>query len=307
MGMVKQESGCHGVDAHEQASPDMDFTRRLLDMMADIKIEPRRWLLNTPEVQATISMLRGVWGRALRRLDRAAYQSVFEGQAGLESLTIPRYILRPGPPDPAFSPAVEWILLGSPARYGPMLRRAWNVAGGMGLGPNRTPFSIKNEFWLDVTGNLHSVEQRWCLDNSALTYRSLFDGHGPVRLRFNTPLRLLRKGRLIQNPTFADIAVALTRRIVALSNNSLQDSRAFVQSVAAKARQLSSTVWRGEQAEFVRWSGSQYREVQMRGVVGTIDLPTGAGPLWPLLTAGPWIHIGKGTVFGLGHLEILPL
>ncbi len=41
----------------------------------------------------------------------------------------------------------------------------------------------------------------------------------------------------------------------------------------------------------------------MRGVTGTLELPKGVGVLWPILAAGAWVHIGKGTVFGLGHTE----
>ena len=30
-------------------------------------------------------------------------------------------------------------------------------------------------------------------------------------------------------------------------------------------------------------------------------LPDGPGPLWPLIAAATWIHLGKGTVFGMGQ------
>jgi hypothetical protein len=45
----------------------------------------------------------------------------------------------------------------------------------------------------------------------------------------------------------------------------------------------------------------------MQGVVGTLDLPDGPGPLSPLIAAAQWLHLGKGTVMGLGQLRIIPL
>jgi len=56
----------------------------------------------------------------------------------------------------------------------------------------------------------------------------------------------------------------------------------------------------------VRYSGSQKAEVELRGVAGSLALPVGPGPLSPLLAAAAWIHIGKGTVMGLGQLNITP-
>jgi hypothetical protein len=45
----------------------------------------------------------------------------------------------------------------------------------------------------------------------------------------------------------------------------------------------------------------------MQGVVGTMDLPDGPGPQSPLIAAAQWLHLGKGTVMGLGQLRIIPL
>ncbi len=53
-------------------------------------------------------------------------------------------------------------------------------------------------------------------------------------------------------------------------------------------------------------SPRQHRELDMHGFIGSIELPDGAGDLWPLLAAGFWIHAGKGTVFGLGQMQAIP-
>jgi hypothetical protein len=72
------------------------------------------------------------------------------------------------------------------------------------------------------------------------------------------------------------------------------------------ARSQPASPWHGQHLDFKRYSGSQSREVELRGVCGSLTLPQGAGPLAPLLAATEWTHIGKSTVFGLGALRVLP-
>ena len=60
----------------------------------------------------------------------------------------------------------------------------------------------------------------------------------------------------------------------------------------------------GRRLDLVRYSGSQKAELELRGVAGSLALPVGPGPLSPLLAAAVWIHLGKGTVMGLGQIKI---
>ena len=53
----------------------------LLRLLHEIRVLPRRMLLETPGVAAAAPMLRGVWGAALYELDSEAYQTVFAPQA----------------------------------------------------------------------------------------------------------------------------------------------------------------------------------------------------------------------------------
>jgi len=74
-------------------------------------------------VQATVPMLRGVWGAALHDLDGEAYRTVFRRRRrGCEAPAL--YVLRPAPPDPAFAPAVEWISIGTALQFDRVLERA---------------------------------------------------------------------------------------------------------------------------------------------------------------------------------------
>ena len=268
----------------------MDWHQHLEVLLSRVQIQAWQLMLDTPEVRATAPMLRGVWGRALRHLDEEAYQQVFVGDV-LGHRRIPRYILRPAPPDPAIAPAVEWILLGVDEELEEVLWRAWDVASGMGLGPERTPFRIRER------RSLSAGQSDWPLPGDPATT--------PCRLQFPTSVRLLRRGKLLAAPALEDVATAAVRRIASLAGIASGEAyRDLMRAVKQQAAATPAASWRGERLDFVRWSSTQQRELNLRGVTGELDLPTGPGPLWPLLAATCWTHIGKGAVFGLGQLCI---
>ena len=283
----------------------------LLELLGGVEIVPRRMLLDTGTVKATVPMLRGVWGRALRNLDMDAYATVFEGRTGEPgrgTARVPLYMVRPAPPDPATSPAIDWMLFGDSIRFQEAMVRAWDVASGMGLGPKREPFRIRAVRWLDTQSFMTSRVQRWSLREAAAALENRGFARGPLRVEFNVPLRILRKGKLIETPTFVDVVVALLRRTCLLGGIDPREAQGrhgdFVKAVTSLAKRMPAGAWEGRRTDFVRWSGAQHKEVDMHGVIGSLRLPSGAGDFWPLLVAGSWIHVGRGAVFGLGQVEL---
>lgn len=282
--------------------------RRLRAALGAVAVLPRRLSLDTPGVLATVPMLRGVWGAALRRLDPAAYDAVFEG-AGPAHDRQPAYVLRPAPPDPADAPAVEWILFGPAIAHDETLLRAWDVASGMGLGRERHGFRVKARRTLGPDGRVAAspLDGGWTLDRAAWPLGGA-PASRPCRLLFPAPLRLTRRGELIAAPTLADLAVAASRRLGAyLGEDERAALRGFRASLLEVAKAQPARPWQGRRLDLVRYSGRQKREVELRGVAGHIDLPQGPGALWPLLAAAQWLHLGKGTVHGLGQLMVAPL
>ena len=57
-----------------------------------------------------------------------------------------------------------------------------------------------------------------------------------------------------------------------------------------------------------RFSGRQHRGIDMSGLVGRVEFEVAApqdwSPFLPLLLAGEWAHVGKGTVMGLGQYRV---
>ncbi len=336
----------------------------LLRLLHEIRVLPRRMLLETPGVAAAAPMLRGVWGAALYELDSEAYQTVFAPQANGLGEAPSLYVLRPAPPDPAFAPAVEWISLGAALRFDRVLQRAWDIASGMGLGPNRRRFHVRRVLCLSPDGKpgehapasaileCGDSSPLWSMqeslprgssceplarigqgqsgtevprskggDSSPLSPRDRFAPEGwalsaaawplddpaatPCRLVFPAPLRLRRHGRLIEEPALADLIVAATRRIGAYLPAECREAWQQISREAMEAaRNTPAGPWRGTRLDLHRYSAPQESELDLHGVAGSLELPRGPGELWPLLAAAQWLHLGKGTIMGLGQLIV---
>ena len=127
----------------------------------------------------------------------------------------------------------------------------------------------------------------------------------PCRLVFCTPLSLQRQGKLIECPTLKDVVVRAGWRIEAFLPPSQRTAWREARSGAIElAANIRAEHWQGQRLDLQRYSGRQEREFCVQGVCGWLSLPEGPGPLWPLLAALQWLHVGKSTIVGLGQLQI---
>lgn len=251
--------------------------------------------------------------------------------------TPPGYLIRPAPPDPRFAPAVDFFLIGDALRHEAACTAAWLEAARRGLGKERRPFQIRGTFVLGPSGTICEEQglRDWGLGVREVPSPELRIPHSefptpnpqprlpqspawplsqavwplepgaPCRLVFTAPLRLRRHGRLIEQPALADLVVAACRRIEAFLPADLSDEwRACSGAALDRAKCLPVSAWTGERLDLHRWSARQQNELDLHGVAGSLELPDGAGELAPLLAAARWLHIGKGTVMGLGQFEV---
>lgn len=277
-----------------------DVVTRLAKLLDEIEILPRRMWLTRSETGLTVPLLRGVWGAALHGLDRRAYQEVFRDDSGQRG-----YLIRPWPTD---EPVIEFVLLGDGLEHDQSLMRAWDVAAGMGYGPRREQVFIERARRVEPDGSAGcdawAGAEGWRLCQAPWPL-----GGNPertaARLRFDAPLRLMRDGELIRQPSFADIVVASLRRLSRYIPESMSGDMASLRKECVSiAKETRSGAWQGTNLHLRRYSGSQKVDLELRGVAGELDLPQGPGPLWPLILAASWLHIGKSTIVGLGRCLI---
>jgi len=297
------------------------LTDGLLEVAGSVVVRPRTLYLAGAHEEATVPMLRGVWGRALRLLDEAAYGRVFQGTAGRGNAagppSLPGYLLRAGEEGNRGEEvvAVDWVLMGGAAEEdAPSLRRAWDMAAGLGLGPvgreGRQPFVLRGAHGLDPAGEPDTggvgcwrlSEAVWPLAGDPETT--------PCALVFDDPVRLVYQRRLVLRPTLRDISLRVFERLLGLAPDAERAAawrgewKEAVLAAAAEAR-AGRDEW--EPVNLLRYSGRQASDVELNGVAGALELPEGPGPVWPLLSAAQWIHAGKGTVVGMGRLRVAPL
>lgn len=125
--------------------------------------------------------------------------------------------------------------------------------------------------------------------------------HGSLTVRFLTPTRLKYDSHLTADLEFHILIRNLLRRLSALSSfhcgSSLDlDFRGLVeraQAVKTVGRDLRWVDWE-------RYSARQQTTLLMGGFLGTATFRGPLAEFLPLLRLGQHVHIGKGTVFGLG-------
>ena len=122
--------------------------------------------------------------------------------------------------------------------------------------------------------------------------------------RIPRPAQAAAQGKLIASPTPADIVLAALHRVCTLAGPDTDPLWVARRDWLELGRAVPFEPWQGRRLDLVRYSGSQKVEVELRGVAGSLTLPIGPGPISPLLAAAAWIHLGKGTVMGLGQLKI---
>lgn len=302
------------------------------------------------------STLRGAFGRAYRRtacvMDRVcrdecqrprgcSYSILFEtplprdlrGRLGSQKAPHP-FVMAPltpgGPVGPGDLLAFRVHLFGHALRG---LRGVVTALGRMaafGLGRDRLPFRL-HEVWdgLPTEGPpvLLGTADTGLVCSPAVADLPLLASLPPdglsaapdgyrVRLRFDTPVRLLQKGQLNERPDLSALLRALHRRLEALTlfhgegPDAWDDSSSrpgeigngrTLAAAASKAVTLSSDFKR---ADWDRYSSRQRRKVRLTGALGDLCLDHVSPLCLSWLLAGQWTHIGKATSCGLGAYTV---
>lgn len=129
-----------------------------------------------------------------------------------------------------------------------------------------------------------------------------------LHLVFVTPTRLKFDGRLSPSLEFHILIRNLLRRISLLSyfhcdHEVHLDFKGLIEKSSEIKVKKSDLKW----FDWERYSNRQETKMKMGGLVGSITFKGDFEPFLPLLSLGEYIHVGKGTSFGLGKYKILNL
>ena len=282
------------------------------------------------------STFRGAFGHAFKKLvcikrdldcstclicDRCVYYYVFETPFSGEG--DPRgYAFAPHPfvieppeetrgmyePDATFQ--VGLVLVGRALDSLPYFIYAFEEMGRRGVGTGRGKAALKRVIALS-SGAEQCIYQadtgRLMPDYPVCVGPSNGEEIGTrLRLRLRTPIRLKAEGRYIHRINFALLVRALLRRTSDLARfhcgaELALDYRQWIEQ-AEKIRVAEVQVrWH----DWERYSHRQERKITLGGLVGEVEFAGEWEPFLPLLRLGADLHVGKGTVFGLGRYEIL--
>ena len=124
-----------------------------------------------------------------------------------------------------------------------------------------------------------------------------------AHLRFTTPLRLVKKGKLINQETLNAkiLLISLIKRINLL--NEIYNKELLIKNIPDLVIQSEQITLRSELIwqDWQRYSNKQKKTIPQGGLKGNIVLQGKLDEFLPWLYLGQWLHIGKNTNFGLGR------
>ena len=208
----------------------------------------------------------------------------------------------------------SFILFGRACEYYPYIIFAVAKMAENGLAAQRLPFTCDAAFWTKQKDGIS--EQRSLYDgksqrlSEAAMPTILQNGavlQAPLKLKFLSPTRLKIKGRYTMDFTFRQLVFIMLRRTLELAHFHVPDAPVnwefhdfLVQAndVTINERSLRWEDWH-------RYSNRQQTKMEMGGFVGELTLEGAVEAFSDLLRLSEVVHVGKGTSFGLGKVEIL--
>jgi CRISPR-associated endoribonuclease Cas6 len=285
------------------------------------------------------SAFRGALGHSLRTLictsrDKdciecsqkydCAYSYIYETPPPKNTRLLPKYdnaphpfIFDPAPGDQTIFLQGEnlpyrLLLFGQAIKYLPIFTFALANMAGRGLGAKKYRFRLdkvlgtagenKKAVIYDYKEQVVRTER---LKTQILQLEEPKNGTKAVRIKFITPCRIQYEGHVSKALEFHILVRNLLRRISLMNyfhGNGINPEMDFKQ-IIDRARGIRMEMTSLEWKDWQRYSNRQQSKIEMGGFVGEAVYTGDLAEFMPLLKLGEALHIGKGTVFGLGKYE----
>lgn len=287
----------------------------------------------------TGSTLRGAMGNAFRRnacmtkknnctdcmfISQCAYAYIFEtSQLNVAEHIGHRYVPHPFVIEPPLEGKMAYqagdsfefhlLLIGRGIEFLPFFIAAFAQAAANGFGTGRYPFRLdKVEQVLPQSGRLiwdggSNLRNSVVAERCQARQEDMDKDRHQLSIVFKTPARLVDRGQLSTEPGFQLIMRNIFRRLDLLgrAHGSGPLELPFAELLQAAeqvriVREASSYGW----SDWQRYSNRQQTSLMMGGIVGRIIYQGDLEEFMPHLRMAEVIHLGKGSVFGLGNLKI---
>jgi len=206
------------------------------------------------------------------------------------------------------------ILIGKAVDYLPYFILTFAELGKQGIGRNRGKYILEKVKGLGENGEgniIYTCEKQVLqneyplLDASQLNHTKISKDSSQVELNFLTPFRVKFEGKITDNIKFHVILRNLIRRISSLlyfhCGEELEcDFKTYINE-AERIKTISNDL---QWFDWERYSTRQKQSMNLGGVLGSARFEGNLGPFIQLLRLGEYVHVGKGTSFGLGQYQI---
>lgn len=207
------------------------------------------------------------------------------------------------------------ILVGRAVDYIPYFIFAFEELGRIGIGKNRGKYTLekvisinknKDREILIYDGKSHIRDEYGVIDSVNLVMEALQLNYHLATLRFLTPTRIKYGGKLTKEIDFEVVMRNLLRRLSWLAEVHCEEKWDMDwKGLLNRAKERVNTVhsdlrWH----DWERYSQRQAKKLKMGGFIGDITFEGDLTEFLPFLKLGEYLHIGKGTVYGLGKYEM---
>lgn len=211
--------------------------------------------------------------------------------------------------------AFQITLIGKAIEFLPYFIYTFEVLGEMGIGKDKGQYKLIKVNSLDNTDSekeIYSVKDKILHSDFLITQAHRLSipklSEKQLILRFITPTRIKYGGKYIKNLQFHILLRSLLRRFSSLSyfhcNQVLDlDFKKLIKEAASVKNMQNSIYW----YDWQRYSTSQGVKMKLGGFKGEISFSGDLKDLLQFIILGQYIHVGKGTAFGLGKYQVIPI
>lgn len=206
------------------------------------------------------------------------------------------------------------ILIGKAVDYLPYFILTFAELGKQGMGRNRSKFLLEKveNVGLNGTGKTVFTSEEEILQNdfpllnaAQLNHAEKSNGKSRIEIEFLTPFRVRFDGKITDDIKFHIIFRNLMRRVSSLlyfhcGREMDCDYKAYIEYAEKVETASNNLQW----FDWERYSTRQKQKMTLGGVLGQVKYEGNLEPFLPFLKLGEYVHVGKGTSFGLGKYQI---